>query len=342
VRSAGKELGARYVMEGSLRQAGTKLRVAVQLVDAVSGSHLWAENYERTFCPKAIFEVQDDLVPCIVSTVADRYGVLPYSMSNLVRSKTPEELTPYEALLRNFTYTYRLTPEEHATARMCLELAVRRSPDYADGWAALSTLYSDEFGLALNSQPDPLGRALQAARRAVDAAPSNASGHASLAVALFFLKEFQGFRTAAEQAISHNPMDGGVLASMGSKLAYSGDWERGCALSERAAQLNPRHAGWYWFPLFYNAYRKGDYRDAVTIGLRFNMPAFVPAHAAMAAAYGQLGELEAARRSLNEVLRLVPTSALLAREYYAKWLAPELVEHLIDGLRKAGLEIGSE
>jgi len=133
-----------------------------------------------------------------------------------------------------------------------------------------------------------------------------------------------------------------MLAGIGVMLAYSGDWERGCALAERGAQLNPRHPGWYWFPLFYNAYRKGDYRDAVTIGLRFNMPGFFAAHAAMAAAYGQLGEREAARKSLNEVLRLAPAYALSARERTAKWFAPELVEHLIDGLRKAGLEIASE
>jgi len=342
VRSAGNELGARYVMEGSLRQSGTKQRLAVQLVDAVSGAHLWAENYERTFDPEDIFALQDDLVPRIVSTIADIYGVLPYSMSNLVRSKAPDELTPYEALLRSYSYTYRLTPEEHAAARTCLELAVQRSPHFADGWAALSVLYSDEFGIGFNSQPNPLGRALQAARRAVDAGPSNAYAHHALGVALFFLKEFQGFRTAAEQAISHNPMDGGMLAGIGVMLAYSGDWERGCALEERGAQLNPRHPGWYWFPLFYNAYRKGDYRDAVSIGLRFTMPGFFAAHAAMAAAYGQLGERDAARKSLNEVLRLAPAYALSARERLAKWFAPELVEHILDGLRKAGLQVSDE
>ena len=75
-RSA-KELGARYVMEGSLRQAGTRLRVAVQLVDTLSGAHLWAETYERPFSPEAVFELQDELVPRIVSTVADMHGVLP-------------------------------------------------------------------------------------------------------------------------------------------------------------------------------------------------------------------------------------------------------------------------
>src|SRR5207237_7932654 len=87
IRSAGKQLGARYVMEGSLRQAGTKLRLAVQLVDAVSGAHLWAGNYERTFSPESVFELQDDLVPRIVSTVADMNGVLPRSMGEALRGR---------------------------------------------------------------------------------------------------------------------------------------------------------------------------------------------------------------------------------------------------------------
>jgi TolB-like protein len=158
-------------------------------------------------------------------------------------------------------------------------------------------------------------------------------------MALFCLREFQGCRSAAERAISHNPMDGTILAGIGMMLAYSGDWVRRCALAERAAQLNPRHPGWYWIPLFFDLYRECDYRDAVAIGLRFNMPGFLGAHAAMAAAYGQLGESEAARRSLNEVLRLAPAYARSARERLAKWFGPELVDHILDGLRKAGLQV---
>ena len=117
VRAIGKELGARYVMEGSLRQAGTKLRLAVQLVDATTGAHLWAETYERAFNPEAVFELQDDLVPRIVSTVADQYGILPRSMSEVLRSKKEEDLTPHEAVLRTFSYFTRITPEEHAAVR---------------------------------------------------------------------------------------------------------------------------------------------------------------------------------------------------------------------------------
>jgi serine/threonine protein kinase len=145
VRTIGKELGARYVMEGSLRQAGTKLRLAVQLVDAVSGVHLWAENYERIFSSENIFALQDDLVPRIVSTVADQNGILTRTMSETLRSKSEDALTPHEAVLRAFSYYQRVTPAEHLIVRRILERAVREAPDYADCWAMLSVMYSNEF-----------------------------------------------------------------------------------------------------------------------------------------------------------------------------------------------------
>ena len=342
IRTIGKELGARYVMEGTLRQAGNKLRLAVQLVDAVSGAHLWAENYERAFSPESAFELQDDLVPRIVSTVADAYGVLPYSMSDVVRSKAPDQLTPYEALLRAIGYGFRVTPEEHAVARTCLERAVQQSPGYADGWATLSLLYAEEYGLGFNAQPDPLGRALQAARRATDAAASNALAQTALARILFFRKEFRAMRSAADQAISLNPMDGAALAQLGSCFAYSGDWERGCDLLERAMQLNPRHPGWYWFPLAWNAYRKGDYRDALNIALKINLPGFYATYELLAMVYGQLGERDAASQALSEMLKLMPDFGKIARAVKSIWFTPEMVEHVLDGLRKAGLEIADE
>ncbi len=137
VRTAGKEIGARYVIEGSLRQAGPKLRIAVQLLETGSGAHLWAETYDRAFSPDAIFDLQDDLVPRIVSTVADWYGVLPHSMSEALRNKRADQLSPYEAVLRSFGYGERRTPEEHAMARAALDRAVQLAPGYADGWALL-------------------------------------------------------------------------------------------------------------------------------------------------------------------------------------------------------------
>src|SRR5436189_4036980 len=218
VRAVGKELGARYIIEGSLRQAGAKLRLVVQLVDAVSGAHLWAENYERIFSPDAIFELQDELVPRIVSTIADHYGVLAHSMSESLRSKAPEQLSPYEAVLRSFGYYERLTPDEHATARVGLERAVQQLPDYADGWAMLSIIYGEEYKYGFNARPDPLARALEAARRATDAASSNHFAYLALAASLFFLKDVEVVRSAAERAVTLNPMDSGTIAYLGTLI----------------------------------------------------------------------------------------------------------------------------
>jgi TolB-like protein/tRNA A-37 threonylcarbamoyl transferase component Bud32 len=339
VRAVGKELGARYLMQGSLRQAGPMLRIAVQLVDASSGAHLWAETYDRTFCPEEIFALQDDLVPRIVSTVADTYGVLPHTMSEALRNRDPERLTPYEAVLRSFAHFPRLSPAEHAAARAGLERAVQQAPGYADGWAMLSMMIREEYTHGFNIRPDPVGRALAAAQRAVEAAPSNHLAYHALASAQFFRREFQAFRNSAERAIALNPMDGFTAAYMGFLIAYAGDWERGCALVVRARQLNPHHPGWYWFPSFFDAYRKRDYRGALDFALKINMPGFWRTSLALAIAYGQLGERETASNAVRDLLAVRPDFAAVAREELAKWWDPQLVEHLIDGLRKAGLEI---
>jgi serine/threonine protein kinase/Tfp pilus assembly protein PilF len=339
VRAVGKELGARYVMEGSLRQAGTALRIAVQLVDATSGAHLWAETFDRTFRQEDIFALQDDIVPRIVSTVADTYGVLPHTMSEALRSRDPGELTPYEAVLRSFAHFPRLSAEEHAAALAGLERAVQQAPGYADAWAMLSMLYREEYTHRFNLRPDPIERAFAAARRAVEAAPSNHLAYHALASAQFFRRELRAFRNSAEKAVALNPMDGFTAAYLGFLIAYSGDWERGCALGAQAMRLNPHHPGWYWFVFFFDAYRKSDYRGALDVALKVNMPGFWRTHLALATAYGQLGEREAARKAVRELLALRPDFAAVAREELGKWWDPELIEQLTDGLRKAGLEV---
>jgi TolB-like protein len=339
LRTVGEELGARYVMEGSLRVAGAKLRVAVRLADSLTGVQLWAENYERAFAPESIFDLQDDLVPRIVSTVADGYGVLPHSMSEILRSKADDQLTPHEAVIRAFGYYERFTPAEHAQVRKILEIAVRQAPDHSGAWAALSNIYLQEHAQGFNLQPDPLGRALAAARRSVDAAPSNHIAHNTLASTLFFQKDFPACRSEARRAAELNPMNGAAMGWIGIMIAYSGDWDEGCAQVESAMQLNPHHPSWYWLPLACNAYRKGDYHGALNFALKINLPGYFYAHLTRAAAYGQLGMHEPAQRALNEMLTLRADMATAAREELAKWWEPDLVEHIIDGLRKAGLKI---
>jgi serine/threonine protein kinase/tetratricopeptide (TPR) repeat protein len=342
IRAIGKELGARYVMEGSLRQAGSKVRIATQLVDASSGADLWAETYDRPFRPEGVFELVDEVVPRIVSTVADTHGILPHSMTDALRNRDPEQLSPYEAVLRSFGHFQRLSAAEHAAARAALERAVQQPPDRGDCWAMLSMLYREEYTHGFNLRPDPIGRALAAARRAVDAAPTNHLSYHALASALFFRRELGAFRTAAERALALNSMDGFTAAYLGFLIAYAGDWERGCALAERSTQLNPHHPGWYWFPLFFNAYRQRDYRRALEIVLKVNMPGFWRTQFALATAYGQLGEQEAARNAVQDLLTIKPDFAVAGRDELRKWWDAELIEHLIEGLRKAGLEIAGE
>jgi TolB-like protein len=340
VRSIGKELGARYVIEGSVRQAGGAVRIAVQLIDAGSGAQLWAETFDRPFSPESVFELQDALAHRIVSTVADAHGVLLHTLSEALRSRNHEELSPYEAVLRSFGFWERLTADEFATTLASLERAVQQAPGFSYAWAALSLILGTQHYYGFDGQPDPLGRALQAARKAVDLDPSSHRAHQALAETLYWRKEMQAFRPAAERAIALNPMDGCAVASIGGLMAYSGDWERGCALVQRVVALNPHHPGWYWFPVYMNAYRKGDYRGALEVALRIDIPGSYDTHVALAAAHGQLGEREAGGKSIRDLLALAPGFALSARADLGKWLHPELVEHLIDGLRKAGLEIG--
>lgn len=339
-RTIGKELGARYLMEGSLREAGSRLRIGVQLVDTGSGAHLWAETYERSFAPDSLFELQDDIVPRVVSTVADIQGVLPRNMTEALRNHDPKKLTPYEALLRSFGHHQRLTATEHAVARDVLERAVQLPPDRGDCWAMLSWLYREEYTHGFNPRPDPLGRALTAARRAVDAAPTNHLAHAALATTLFFYRELGAFRAAAERSLALNSMDGLTAAYLGFLIAYSGDWERGCALAERAIQLNPNSPGWYRFPLVLNAYRTGNYEQARDLVLKVNMPAFWRTQLMLAVCNAQLGELDAARNAVQELLKIRPNFLEVWHEELSKWWDAKLVEHLVDGLRKAGLDIG--
>jgi adenylate cyclase len=312
------------------------VRLAAQLVDCASGAHLWAETYDRPFSPQAEFELLDGVVPQIVSTIADTYGVLPRSMSEALRRRDPSGLSPYEAVLRGFAFFQRVSAEEHLPARTALEHAVEEAPGYADAWAMLSLICKEELTHRFNLLPDPLGRARAAAQRAVEIAPSNHLAHHALAAAEFFLKEDQSFRIAATRAIDRNPMDGFTLAYLGFLIAYSGDWEQGGALSRKARGLNPHHPGWYWFVPCFDAYRNSDYSAALEFAHRVNMPDFWRTNLAIAAACGQLGEASAAS-TLQTLLKQRPDIAEAPREELSVWWQPEMVEHLIAGLAKAGL-----
>jgi serine/threonine-protein kinase len=338
LRAAARELGARYVMEGSLRQAGAKIRISVQLVDALTGAGLWVETYDRTYAPESTLDLLDDVVPRIVATVGDTQGILAHSMTETLRNRDPESLTPYEAVLRSFGWHQHVSAAEHLVGRTALEHAVKQAPDRADCWAQLSWLYRAEYSHGYNPRPDAIDRALAAARRAADLAPSNPLAHAALASAFFFHRELAAFRTAGERALALKYPEGHSTAFLGMLFAFSGDWERGCALSERSTQLNPNHPGWYWFPLLLDAYRRRDGQRALEYTLKLNMPGLWTAQVATAVVYSQLGQMEQARRAVRDLLTLRPDFATAARAELEKWWQPEMVKQMLGDLRNAGLD----
>ncbi len=215
IRTVGRELGARYVIEGSIRKRGRAIRVSAQLMDAVSGTQLWAEAYDREISDAGTFQVQDDLTDHIVTSVADGYGVLVRSMAAPTRDRKVEELSASELVLRHYAFMQQVNPQEHAVLRAGLERALERGPNHATAWACLSNLYQLEYFDRFNPREKPLERAREAAWRAVKIDPACQLGWKELAAVHFFSRDFTAFRETAERAMSLNPRDGTTLGLYG-------------------------------------------------------------------------------------------------------------------------------
>ncbi|HUO84951.1 MAG TPA: protein kinase, partial [Thermoanaerobaculia bacterium] len=340
--SLGAELGARYVLEGGVRKGGNTVRVSLQLVDVESGSHLWAETYDRDLSSKSMFELQDEVTHRVVATVADPYGVLVRSMAQGVRDKPLNELTPSQMVLRYFAFMNQLNPEEHARLRMGFENLLDRHPEHAEGWACLSRLYSIEHQHSMNLLPDSIGRARKAAQRAIEIDATSQLGWDTLADACYFGRDLAAFRSAADRAIALNPLNGSTVALMGMLIAFSGEWERGVEIIRGSSSLNPHHPGWYHFPAVHNHFRKGEYEKAFETAKRINMPELFWTPFLTAAACGRLGRREEARVALDALQRLLPDYHQTLRANSALWIADaELVEQEMQGLAEAEALVAS-
>jgi len=233
----------------------------------------------------------------------------------------------------------RVTPEALTDAVDVLKAAVQKAPVYADAWAQMASLYTQDHGQGFDLYEGALTRGEAAARKAIEAGPSNHLAWFGLAQVLFFQKDIEGFRDAAERAAGLNPMDGNSVAFLGEMLVHVGDYDRGLDLATQAKQLNPHHPGWYWYADFTHAYRHHDYAAALGFARKINLPGHWAQYQMLAAACGQLGDTEGSAKAVSEIVRLRPNIATTVRSNLERWWPPHFVEHLIDGLRKAGLEI---
>ena len=234
-------------------------RIGVRLVDAETGAHLWAENYDRSLASAGVFDLQDDLTNRIVATVADSDGVLVRSMAGTVRDRPIEELTLDEIVLRYFAFIQNFRPDEHLRLRTGFERALEAEPQHALAWGCLSDIYNIEPVMGFNPLPDPRARAWAAAERSIEIEPTCQFGWRQIALRNHDDRDLHGLRMAAERTIQLNPLSTSA-PFVAMLLAYAGDWDRGMPIIRRGMDLNRQHAGWYHFPVFTDHFAEGRVR----------------------------------------------------------------------------------
>ena len=342
VREVGRDLEVQYVLEGSVRKAGDLVRVTGQLTDAANGAHLFSETYDRDLSAQNILEIQDDIADRIVGAVGQPYGVMARAGARLLRGKSWHHLDAYEAVLRFYDYWFNALLSLHESVRTALERAVKLDPDYASAWAALACIYLDEarFGYNPRHDRDHLDRALEAAQKAVLLDPENSMAYHFLFSAHFHRGELDDFKATGERGLALNPNHADMLADYGIMLAFSGEWERGLELTGKAMELSPTHPGWFHVAAFMDHYRKGEYEAALAEAKRVQMPDFHWGYAMVAMCCGQLGRDREGRAACDKILSLAPEVDKHMWHQIAFWNMPEdLAEHIVEGLRKAGLRV---
>ncbi|MGE0363469.1 MAG: protein kinase [Vicinamibacterales bacterium] len=335
--TAGAAPDARFLLEGSLHQIGSSVRVSLRLSDRETGAHLWADTLDRDLSA-GLFAVQDDIVSRLAATVADAGGVLVRSMGAAVRDLPLEELELDDLLLRFQLYSDQFTAADHAGLTAAFEALVVREPGAAKAWACLAILVATEMFFDLNPRPQPLARLRECAERATVLDSSIQLGWTAMAVLAIFDRDRNALEAAAERAIALNPLHTRTLAVVGLQLVFSGETDRGVALLERAMVLNPRHPGWYLIGPFLQAYERRDFDLALRTARRIGMPQFLPGLLAAASAAGKTGAAAEVRSAIEAIARACPgplDPALSRRHWQACLWDTAAIERLVDGFAKA-------
>jgi adenylate cyclase len=339
-RAMGTKLGARYVLEGSIRKGGSGIRLSAQLVDTQTGEQLWAETYNRDLQTSTIFAAQDDVAARIVATVADSYGVLVHSMRAAIRQKNDTDLTPIEWQFQYFAYREQITPSALAALKSRLERAAPRDNRQSELWACLAQIYVDEYAFGFGGDATSLDRALAAARRGVELDRANQFALVALAQVHFFRQDLAAFGPAAERAMALNPLNTDALGILGLQIVHTGEFERGTAIVRRAMELNANHAGWMHFAPLWAHFHEGEYEQALECANRVDVPGLFWPYLVMASACGHLGRRAEAAAAVRDLLALDPEFAAHARSNVGTWhFASGLMHPILDGLGKAGLSI---
>jgi adenylate cyclase len=341
VRKIGAELGAQYVVEGSIRRSSGTIRVKAQLTDVETATHRWSETFERALTADNVFAVQDDITAKIAATIGDPLGVIAITDEVGLKRARSTSLDSYECVLRASEYVRSFDETLRANAQACLERTVAGDPKDALAWAWLGELYLHDYKRGIDPPPGLIERALDAANRAVRLAPDDSRAFMAQANAHYYSGNFDAFVVSANRAIDLNPYSPDVLGRLGHRFAYGGQWERGLALVDRAAELQPYSSGTFGFVRYFYHYNNREYDRALAAALTINLPDYLWTHASLAAVYGQLGREVEAKRAITHMLELRPDIAKTARADRWKFFRyqEDLLDHFMEGLRKAGLQV---
>ena len=280
VRRMAQQHGVRFVLDGTLRVEGEKVRLTVRLADTSNGQQLWGQTLNVKLHDRSLMAFEKDVVGHVTAIIADNYGIIPRRLSAESQAKDVDARDGYEAVLRFYHYCRVLTADSYARAVEALEKTIQANPDHALALAALGDLVASSYWFGYEEDDSNLQRAKVMARKAVDLDPACLQAHSTMAMVHFLKHQKMLFLDAAEQTLQLNPYHASNLALMSLFLGMVGQWERALRLMEKAMRLNPQHPGWYHILAFMNHYRQGDYDLAWIEAQRFNTPDFFlgPAH----------------------------------------------------------------
>ena len=336
IRQVGEELGVGYVLEGSVRKCGDRMRITAQLNDVATGSHIWAERYDRDLAD--VFAVQDEITAAIVGSIEPRL----YAAEN-IRSlrKHPDSMDARELVMRGLSHYGRVTRRDNEAARGLLEKAIEVDPTYAKALGLLSANHS--FGVR-QGWADPgtsIPIAERAAMAAVDADSEDPWAHHALGALYMYTRRFDDSLAQFQVALNLNPNFSLAHGRHGLTLAFCGRWKEALEATGRALRLSPRDpfAAIYYGTAAFAQYIGGNYEEAIRLARVSNRMRndFPGGYRPLIAAAGMTGQTEVAAAALQELRRMQPGISLA-------WIAKEMpikdgadLEHYLEGFRRAGL-----
>jgi adenylate cyclase len=337
VKQVGRELSVRYVLEGSLRKSGNRVRVTAQLVEAETGKHIWAERYDSELAD--IFAVQDNIAEAVTTATAPAIDAAERQRAMRL---PPENLDAWAAYQRGLWHFYRHSPDHNALARKYFREAIDTSPNFAAGYKGMAKAHFHAAGLhGVLTAAEAYGSALALARRAVELDPADAEAHSILSEALLDRGDHEGALTEAELARMMSPNLAFAHATLGAALIFSGHPREGLEALQISLRLDPQAPG---LPSRLNLmalglYLSGNYAAAVEVAKRAvrSNPEHPNAYRWLAAALGQLGRTAEAKETLEKAIAIAPATFDMYVRQGVPWHRPQDRAHMLEGLRKAGV-----